>query len=391
MAPESLQTLYVRAAIALYGEQWQADLSRDVGISERTLRRLAKGEAPIRQGMVEDLLILVRAKALQLRNIQIGLDRQLERMMLGQDENDIRGRPSTSDDDWDTTPNLTPVMRRNLAEAARRTEQENPGRTVETRPPLPITEKLQRRYDRTVDEAASAAVRAGRVVVREKGVGLGFTTAPTDTPKSASPVADTGPQLAEAVKDAYQRHMESQRLAAEAIRAEQSKKIAPGTGAPGKGIVILSAKEAADANGQTGFRGEFIRRFLRNEIQDTKHRLMKVADPTKDFLTIHELSFLSEDERDKYILSVSYIQGLLPEEDEIKLFGVHPIVAFSISLTANSLPDRTFYMIWQNPTSSELEEVTRQVNQFGLEDRFDFERGQRMPWSSGGRYIQMFG
>ena len=47
---------------ALYGEQWQTPLSRDLGMSDRSLRYLADGTRPIHAELAAELLALLRAR-----------------------------------------------------------------------------------------------------------------------------------------------------------------------------------------------------------------------------------------------------------------------------------------------------------------------------------------
>jgi len=39
--------LFCRVGAALYGPRWQSELARDLGVSDRTVRRWAAGEQPI--------------------------------------------------------------------------------------------------------------------------------------------------------------------------------------------------------------------------------------------------------------------------------------------------------------------------------------------------------
>lgn len=40
---------------ALYGPQWQSAIARDLGVSDRHVRRMAAGEADLKPGMALDL------------------------------------------------------------------------------------------------------------------------------------------------------------------------------------------------------------------------------------------------------------------------------------------------------------------------------------------------
>lgn len=47
--------LLTRAGEALYGAYWQQAIARDLGISDRHVRRIAAGEYPLKPGMAVDL------------------------------------------------------------------------------------------------------------------------------------------------------------------------------------------------------------------------------------------------------------------------------------------------------------------------------------------------
>lgn len=47
--------LLARAGCALYGEYWQQAVARDLGISDRHIRRMAVGEYALKPGMALDL------------------------------------------------------------------------------------------------------------------------------------------------------------------------------------------------------------------------------------------------------------------------------------------------------------------------------------------------
>ncbi|MBX3482562.1 hypothetical protein [Phenylobacterium sp.] len=51
---------------ALYGPRWQSDLARDLGVSDRTMRRWAAGDDTPRPGVYADLLRLTQARATAL-------------------------------------------------------------------------------------------------------------------------------------------------------------------------------------------------------------------------------------------------------------------------------------------------------------------------------------
>jgi len=52
-------TLLRETGEALYGPRWQTDLARDLGVSDRTMRRWAAGADDMPAGVAVDLLRLV--------------------------------------------------------------------------------------------------------------------------------------------------------------------------------------------------------------------------------------------------------------------------------------------------------------------------------------------
>lgn len=93
-ATEPLNTLFVRAASALYGASWQSDVAESLSISLRTVQRIAAGQAPVREGMVHELLALAiqRQRAL---NVAI---KELATLIasMGDDNNDDDGSDEVS-------------------------------------------------------------------------------------------------------------------------------------------------------------------------------------------------------------------------------------------------------------------------------------------------------
>lgn len=51
---------------ALYGPRWQSDLSRDLGVSDRTVRRWVAGTDDLPKGVYTDLHRLVTERVAQL-------------------------------------------------------------------------------------------------------------------------------------------------------------------------------------------------------------------------------------------------------------------------------------------------------------------------------------
>lgn len=74
-----MSRVLVEAGEALYGGQWQSALARDLGVSDRTVRRWAAGVYPMPAGVYVDLLRLTQeraatldAMAAQLRELAAG-------------------------------------------------------------------------------------------------------------------------------------------------------------------------------------------------------------------------------------------------------------------------------------------------------------------------------
>jgi len=62
MTPELLQ----RIGRALYGHFWLPNLAEALDVSERTMRRLMAGQAPIPEGLSRDLAMLVEGRCREL-------------------------------------------------------------------------------------------------------------------------------------------------------------------------------------------------------------------------------------------------------------------------------------------------------------------------------------
>lgn len=60
---------------ALYGPRWQSDLSRDLGVSDRTVRRWVAGADDPPKGVYVDLLRLVTERAQTLDELEAVLKR----------------------------------------------------------------------------------------------------------------------------------------------------------------------------------------------------------------------------------------------------------------------------------------------------------------------------
>lgn len=57
------------AGEAMYGPRWQAELARDLGMSERHMRRLVAGAADLTPGMATDLWRLAEERAADLDDV----------------------------------------------------------------------------------------------------------------------------------------------------------------------------------------------------------------------------------------------------------------------------------------------------------------------------------
>ena len=72
------QKLLTAVGVALYGPRWQSDLARDLGVSDRTVRRWVSGEDIPRQGVWRDLLALVVTHHEQLSVVKGWLTERVE-------------------------------------------------------------------------------------------------------------------------------------------------------------------------------------------------------------------------------------------------------------------------------------------------------------------------
>lgn len=58
-----MSRLLAECGAALYGPRWQSDLARDLGVSDRTMRRWVAGTHDVPQGLYTDLLRLTEERA----------------------------------------------------------------------------------------------------------------------------------------------------------------------------------------------------------------------------------------------------------------------------------------------------------------------------------------
>jgi transposase-like protein len=64
-----MSRLLVEAGEALYGQQWQSALARDVGVADRTVRRWVAGTSEVPAGLYVDLLRLTQERAALLDSL----------------------------------------------------------------------------------------------------------------------------------------------------------------------------------------------------------------------------------------------------------------------------------------------------------------------------------
>ena len=58
-----MSRLLVEAGEALYGPRWQTELARDLGVSDRTMRRWVADTSAVPAGLYVDLLRLTQERA----------------------------------------------------------------------------------------------------------------------------------------------------------------------------------------------------------------------------------------------------------------------------------------------------------------------------------------
>lgn len=58
-----MSRLLVEAGEALYGSRWQSDMARDLGVSDRTVRRWVTDASAVPGGVYVDLLRLTQERA----------------------------------------------------------------------------------------------------------------------------------------------------------------------------------------------------------------------------------------------------------------------------------------------------------------------------------------
>lgn len=58
-----MHALLIACGQALYGQQWQSALARDLGVSDRTMRRWVAGDQDVPAGLHADLMRLCLERA----------------------------------------------------------------------------------------------------------------------------------------------------------------------------------------------------------------------------------------------------------------------------------------------------------------------------------------
>jgi hypothetical protein len=67
---------------ALYGPRWQTDLSRALGVSDRTVRRWASGSDVVPDGVYFEMLSLLTEKAAEVDDTIVKINAMIERLKL---------------------------------------------------------------------------------------------------------------------------------------------------------------------------------------------------------------------------------------------------------------------------------------------------------------------
>lgn len=60
---QAMSRLLAECGEALYGRQWQTSLARDLGVSDRTMRRWAAGTHDVPAGLCSDLLRVTQERS----------------------------------------------------------------------------------------------------------------------------------------------------------------------------------------------------------------------------------------------------------------------------------------------------------------------------------------
>lgn len=65
-----MSALLREAGAALYGPRWQSDIARDLGVSDRTVRRWDAGQNDVPEGVWDELRALLKARGLALAAVR---------------------------------------------------------------------------------------------------------------------------------------------------------------------------------------------------------------------------------------------------------------------------------------------------------------------------------
>jgi hypothetical protein len=85
--------LLKRAGEALYGERWQSSLSRDLGVTDRTVRNWAAERNDCPDDVPSKLLDLLRHRGESMMKLTTAIEQHL-----GTDEKPLRVRPAAKQD-----------------------------------------------------------------------------------------------------------------------------------------------------------------------------------------------------------------------------------------------------------------------------------------------------
>lgn len=77
--------LLMRCGQALYGSHWQADLARDLEVSDRTVRRWVAGD-DVPEGVYLDLLQICSRRVSQIADLMAALPQNMEGKSVGRNQ-----------------------------------------------------------------------------------------------------------------------------------------------------------------------------------------------------------------------------------------------------------------------------------------------------------------
>ena len=67
---------FAKRGRALYGERWQTQLARDLKVSDRTVRRWARGDSPIPEKVDREILVMLKEHYVEIREVLSDLYRR---------------------------------------------------------------------------------------------------------------------------------------------------------------------------------------------------------------------------------------------------------------------------------------------------------------------------